>query len=97
MICFLVRDCDILGVPEEKGYPLSTKGYCFLARDCNMVISKFPKIGGPQYRPQNTTVRIMGTPKKQPLIFWETPIYHTSRNYMGVSRQSSSATMAEGS
>ena len=29
---------------------------------------KFPKIRGPQYRPQNTIVLIMGTPKRVPLI-----------------------------
>ena len=29
---------------------------------------EFPKIGGPQYGPQNTIVLIMGTPKKEPLI-----------------------------
>ena len=31
-------------------------------------IWKFPKIRGPQYRPQYTIVLIMGTPKKVPLI-----------------------------
>ena len=31
-------------------------------------IWKFPKITGPQYRPQYTIVLIMGTPKKVPLI-----------------------------
>ena len=28
----------------------------------------FPKIGEPQYRPQNTIVLIIGTPKRVPLI-----------------------------
>ena len=31
-------------------------------------IWQFPKIGGPQYRPQNTIILIIGTPKKVPLI-----------------------------
>ena len=33
-----------------------------------MEIWKFPKIRGPQSRPQNTIVLIMGTPTKVPLI-----------------------------
>ena len=33
-----------------------------------VAILEFPKIGGPQYRPQNTIVLNMGTPKKVPLI-----------------------------
>ena len=26
----------------------------------------FPEIGGPQYRPQNTTILVMGPPKRNP-------------------------------
>ena len=36
------------------------------------VIWYFPKIGGPQYRPPNTIMLIMGTPKKVHLI-WGNP------------------------
>ena len=36
--------------------------------DVYIYIWEFPKIGGPQYRPQNTIVLIIGTPKKEPLI-----------------------------
>ena len=32
----------------------------------------FPQIGGPQYRPQNTRILIIGTPKKVPLILGTT-------------------------
>ena len=31
---------------------------------CGCIIWYFPKIGGPQYRPPNTIVLIMGAPKR---------------------------------
>ena len=33
----------------------------------------FPKIGGPQHRPQNTIILITGIPKKVPLILGNHP------------------------
>ena len=39
------------------------------------VYGSFPKIGGPQYGPQNTIILIMGTLNKVPLILGNPPIY----------------------
>ena len=36
-------------------------------------IWQFPKIGGPQCRPQNIIVRILGTPQKSTPLFGKAP------------------------
>ena len=43
--------------------------------DIYIYIWQFPKIGGPQYRPRNTMILIMGTPKKVPPILGNPHIY----------------------
>ena len=43
------------------------------ARGATIPIWEFPKIGGPQYRPPNTIVLIIGTPKKGTPNFGKPP------------------------
>ena len=55
-----LQSSDLL---KEHGSLFAPKGPCRYM--LHMVV---PKIRGPQYRPQNTIILIMGTPKKVPLI-----------------------------
>ena len=61
----------------KKGSPVSPQAYVGITRRlCGVPVRDFiqrfiwyfPKIRGPQYRPQNTIILNIGTPKKVPLI-----------------------------
>ena len=62
--------------PEEIYPRKAPMSYLMTGRTCHPtwwpreggVIWKFPKIRGPQYRPQDIIILIMGTPKKVLLI-----------------------------